>query len=247
MRFVAVKTEAQQARATTFRARDLLVRQRTQLSNALRGHLAEYGIVAAQGMVQLKRLQEALETLPDLPSAVREIGRMYLDQIAVCSEKIATLERALRLEAARGEVTARLQTMPGVGPITALAVEAFAPPMGSFRRGRDFAALAWPRPAPEVDGRQADPGKDLEDGTARHPQAADHGRHDRGARGAEDREDQGRVARPHAGAQAQAGRSHRVGQQDGPLDLGNAGEERGLSGSGGGSGLRAGAAGTLGM
>jgi transposase len=51
MRFVAVKTEAQQARATTFRARDLLVRQRTQLSNALRGHLAEYGVVAAQGMV----------------------------------------------------------------------------------------------------------------------------------------------------------------------------------------------------
>jgi transposase len=57
MRFVTVKTEAQQARATTFRARDLLVRQRTQLSNALRGHLAEYGIVAAQGMVQLKRLR----------------------------------------------------------------------------------------------------------------------------------------------------------------------------------------------
>jgi transposase len=140
MRFVAVKTQAQQARATTFRARDLLVRQRTQLSNALRGHLAEYGIVAAQGMVQLKRLQEALETSPDLPQAVREIGRMYLEQIAVCSEKIATLERALRLEAARGAVTARLQTMPGVGPITAMAVEAFAPPMGSFRRGRDFAA-----------------------------------------------------------------------------------------------------------
>ena len=48
MRFVAVKTEAQQARAMMFRARDLLVRQRTQLSNALRGHLAEYGVVAAQ-------------------------------------------------------------------------------------------------------------------------------------------------------------------------------------------------------
>jgi len=140
MRFVAVKTEAQQARATTFRARDLLVRQRTQLSNALRGHLAEYGLVAAQGMVQLKRLQEALEISPGLPPAVREIGRMYVEQIAVCSDKIATLERALRLEAARGEVTARLQTMPGVGPITAMAIEAFAPPMGSFRRGRDFAA-----------------------------------------------------------------------------------------------------------
>jgi transposase len=91
-------------------------------------------------MVQLKRMQEASETSPGLPQAVRAIAGMYLEQIAVCSEKIATLERALRLEAARGEITARLQTMPGVGPITAMAVETFAPPMGSFRRGRDFAA-----------------------------------------------------------------------------------------------------------
>lgn len=91
-------------------------------------------------MVQLKRLQEALESSPGLPPEVREIGRMYLEQIAACSERIAKLERALRLEAARGEVTARLQTMPGVGPMTAMAVEAFAPPMASFRRGRDFAA-----------------------------------------------------------------------------------------------------------
>ena len=141
MRFVAVKTEAQQARAMAFRARDLLVRQRTQLSNALRGHLAEYGVVAAPGMLHLKRLQEMVEASPSgLPPAVCEIGRMYLDQIALCSEKIAKLERALRLEAARGEVTTRLQSMPGVGPITAIAVEAFAPPMASFRRGRDFAA-----------------------------------------------------------------------------------------------------------
>lgn len=141
MRFVAVKTEAQQARAMMFRTRDLLVRQRTQLSNALRGHLAEYGVVAAQGMLHLRQLQDAMEAAPSrLPPLVCEIGGMYLDQIAVCSEKIARLERALRFEAARGEVTARLQTMPGVGPITAMAVEAFAPPMESFRRGRDFAA-----------------------------------------------------------------------------------------------------------
>ena len=141
MRFVAVKTEAQQARATTFRARDLLIRQRTQLSNALRGHLAEYGIVAPQGMVQLKRLEEALEaSSPGLPPAVREVGRMYLDQISLCSEKIVQLERTLRFDAARSKMTVRLQTMPGIGPITALAVEAFAPPMESFRRGRDFAA-----------------------------------------------------------------------------------------------------------
>ncbi len=138
MRYVAVKTEEQQARAMVFRTRDLLIRQRTQMINALRGHLAEYGIVAAQGIAYVKRLQEAIiDPETELPAMVRDIGQTYLDQIAVHSEKIADLEKALRTEAARGETTARLQTMPGIGPVGAMAIEAFAPPMESFRRGRD--------------------------------------------------------------------------------------------------------------
>ncbi len=60
MRFVAVKTEAQQARAMLFRTRDLLVRQRTQVINALRGHLAEHGVVAAQGPAHVKQLADAV-------------------------------------------------------------------------------------------------------------------------------------------------------------------------------------------
>ena len=98
MRFVAVKTEEQQARSMIFRTRDLLVRQRTQLVNALRGHLAEHGIVAAQGIAKVKVLATAMRD------------------------------------------TKRLQSMPGMGPITAAAIEAFAPPMETFKRGRDFAA-----------------------------------------------------------------------------------------------------------
>ena len=139
MRFVAVKTEGQQARALIFRTRDLLVRQRTQLINALRGHLDEYGVVVAQGVVHVKRLRDAIDA-PEvtLPLTVREIGRMYLDQIAMCSDKIGVLEKSIRTEAARGEMTARLQTMPGIGPVSAMAIEAFAPPMESCRRGRDF-------------------------------------------------------------------------------------------------------------
>jgi transposase len=141
MRFVAVKSEEQQARAMIFRARDLLVRQRTQLINALRGHLAEFGIVVAKGPVHLEKLNDAIDELETgLPPMVREIGRTYLDQIAVYTEEIADLEKKLRAEAAGGEVTKRLQTMPGIGPVTALAIEAFAPPMESFRRGRDFSA-----------------------------------------------------------------------------------------------------------
>jgi transposase len=116
MRFVALKTEEQQARAMIFRARDLLVRQRTQLINALRGHLAEFGVVAAQGVAHVRRLQEAIDDpQAELPPVVRDIGRAYLDQIARCSEKIAEMEKTLRTAAAQGEATARLQTMPGSG------------------------------------------------------------------------------------------------------------------------------------
>jgi transposase len=141
MRFVALKTEGQQARAMIFRARDLLVRQRTQLINALRGHLAEFGVVAPQGIAHVRRLQEAIDDpQAELPPVVRDIGRAYLDQITRCSGKIAEMETTLRAEAAQGEATARLQTMPGIGPIAAMAIEAFAPPMASFRRGRDFSA-----------------------------------------------------------------------------------------------------------
>lgn len=141
MRFVAVKTEGQQAGAMIFRTRDLLVRQRTQLINALRGHLAEYGIVAAQGVVHVEQLQEAVDDrVAALPPMVRDLGQIYLVQIALCSDKIASLEKSIRLAAARTKATARLQTMPGIGPVTAMAIAAFAPPMESFRRGRDFSA-----------------------------------------------------------------------------------------------------------
>ena len=141
MRFVVVKTEEQQSRALIFRARDLLVRQRTQLINALRGHLAEFGVVAAQGIVHVDRLREAIDAPEaDLPPLLCDVGRMYLDQITICSDRIAALETSLRIEAAKGEMTVRLQTMPGIGPICALAIEAFAPPMESFQRGRDFSA-----------------------------------------------------------------------------------------------------------
>jgi len=141
MRFVAVKSEDQQARSMIFRTRDLLVRQRTQLINALRGHLAEHGVVAPQGTAHVKRLADVIgDETAVLPATVREIGRLYLEQIDLLSGRIDALEKKLRAEAGQAEATRRLQTMPGVGPITAVAIESFAPPMETFRRGRDFAA-----------------------------------------------------------------------------------------------------------
>lgn len=141
MRFVAVKTKEQQARSMVFRTRDLLVRQRTQLINALRGHLAEHGVVAPQGPAHLKTLAIALDGAEtSVPQLVRDVARVYLEQIEQLSFRVADLEKTLRHEARCGEETRRLQTMPGIGPITAMAVEAFAPPMKTFKRGRDFAA-----------------------------------------------------------------------------------------------------------
>jgi transposase len=141
MRYVAVKTEEQQARAMLFRTRDLLVRQRTQLINALRGHLAEHGVVSPQGPANVKGLAEAIESeTTSPPLLVVELSRVFLNQIDGLSKTIAELEKTTVQEATRQATMRRLQTMPGVGPITAMAIEAFAPPLAVFRRGRDFAA-----------------------------------------------------------------------------------------------------------
>ena len=94
MRFVAVKSEEQQARSMIFRTRDLLVRQRTQLINALRGHLAEHGVVAPQGTAHVKRLADVIgDETAALPATVRQIGRLYLEQIDAFSGMIDELEK----------------------------------------------------------------------------------------------------------------------------------------------------------
>jgi transposase len=142
MRFVALKTEEQQARSMIFRTRDLLVRQRTQLVNALRGHLAEHGIVAAQGLAKVKVLAAALREAVEgsVHPLVRELGQRYLDHIARLDVEVAEFDKRLRQLTKDDETSIRLQSMPGIGPITAAAIEAFAPPMATFKRGRDFAA-----------------------------------------------------------------------------------------------------------
>ena len=130
MRFVALKTEEQQARSMIFRTRDLLVRQRTQLVNALRGHLAEHGIVAAQGLPHVKVLADVLRETAEgsVHPLVRELGQRYLDHIARLDVEVAGLDKRLRRLAKDDEASIRLQSMPGIGPITAAAIEAFAPP-----------------------------------------------------------------------------------------------------------------------
>ena len=105
MRFVAVKTEDQQARAMLFRTRQMFVGQRTQLINALRGHLAEHGLVAATGTAQLKRLADAIEdSNTALPEGVRDLGQMYLAQIEGLNARVAELDQKMRSAAKEADV-----------------------------------------------------------------------------------------------------------------------------------------------
>ncbi|MER9174457.1 IS110 family transposase [Mesorhizobium sp. M0955] len=141
MRFVEMKTEEQQSRSIMFRTREQLVNQRTELVNALRAHLYEFGHIAPQGIRYLSRLERFVEDEnANLPDLVREICRDLLDHIYQLTGRINALKKKIDALSREAEASRRLQTMPGVGPIAALAIETFAPPMETFKCGRDFAA-----------------------------------------------------------------------------------------------------------
>ena len=143
MRYVAVKSEQQQAAGLVFRTRDLLVRQRTQLINAIRGHLTEYGWVAPKGPSHVAMLADVLkedEMASSLPEAARTMFRLMLDLLGELDGKVADLDKEIARRAREDEVSRRLMTIPGIGPITATAIAALAPPAETFTKGRDFAA-----------------------------------------------------------------------------------------------------------
>ncbi|WP_353351920.1 IS110 family transposase, partial [Aquicoccus sp. SU-CL01552] len=144
MRFVDVKTLEQQGLGMIFRVRDLLVGQRTQTINALRGHLAEFGLVAGKGRDNVEKLRAALEPsregMEDLPPIVRHMAQLCFEQIDDLSRRITELDAQIAAASRRSRFAARLQKMPGIGPVTAMALAAFAPPMETFRQGRDFSA-----------------------------------------------------------------------------------------------------------
>jgi len=141
MRFVEPKTPEQQARAMVFRTRELFVRQRTQTINALRAHLAEHGLIAPKGLWNLSSIRQLIDQAEDtVDGLIVETARIYLEQIETFSTRVLSLEAVLKKEAARSDASSRMVTMPGLGPITAMAIEAFAPTLTVFRRSRDFAA-----------------------------------------------------------------------------------------------------------
>lgn len=141
MRFVQPKTVEAQGAAVIFRARDLLVRQRTQLINALRGHLVEFGFVVRKGANNVGQLINIVEDPSSvIPPDARMVLAVITDNLQMLQAKIAVLDREIAARAKANPTVRRLMTIPGVGPIAATALVALAPAASSFRRGRDFAA-----------------------------------------------------------------------------------------------------------
>ena len=130
-----------QARAVAFRTHQCFVRHRTELINALRGHLGEFGIIVLQGPANLTAVVGILaDETNGLPTGVREMGQLYLDQIRLLTEKIDGLMLKLREAIKANEDMRRLCTAPGVGSVTVGAILAFAPDLRAFKSGRNFAA-----------------------------------------------------------------------------------------------------------
>jgi transposase len=160
MRFVAVKSEEQQANAVVFRSRDLFVRQRTQMINALRGHLAEYGRIVAQGPSHVARLIEQVEDpKSDLPEAARVTIDLLIETLRALDDRIRKLDVEIAHRAKKDEEARRLMTIPGIGPITATALVALAPDAATFGKGRDFAAWVGLTPLQKSTGGKPRIGK----------------------------------------------------------------------------------------
>jgi transposase len=136
-----VRSEAKQAAAAVFRTRDLLIGQRTQVINALRGHLGEYGIVAPQGPSHVAGLITRVEDVASgIPEAARSPLLRLVGVLRGLDAEIAGLDRDIAARAKADDVARRLMTVPGIGPLIATALEALAPAPGTFASGRDFAA-----------------------------------------------------------------------------------------------------------
>jgi transposase len=142
MRFVPVKSVQQQSTLMLHGARDLLVGQRTALINALRSHLAELGIVVAQGARNARQLIDWLqdEASPEIPLAVRIALQPLAAMLVGIEAQIARLDKAILAAHRSDPISVRLAAIPGIGPIVASCLSASVPDAGLFRGGREFAA-----------------------------------------------------------------------------------------------------------
>ena len=142
MRFVQVKSAEQQGRLMQHRTRDLLMRQRTPVINALRAHMAELGIVAAQGREGIKELLTIIASEEDarLPVDAHASLVVLAAGLQAVQTMIASIEKRIIVQHRSNEASKRLETIPGIGVIGATAIAATVPDPKAFRSGRDLAA-----------------------------------------------------------------------------------------------------------
>lgn len=152
MRFVPVKTPEQQAALMLHRARQLLVESRTQIGNAIRSHIAEFGVIAVKGAAGLAALLAMVRDAADprLPALIRPILAPLVAQYDAAEEQIGALERQIIERHKSDADSQRLASIPQIGPITASAAVATAGNARRFKSGRQFAA--WLGLVPRQDG-----------------------------------------------------------------------------------------------
>jgi transposase len=139
-RFVPVKTAEQQGALMLVGVRDRLIRNRTQLSNAIRGHAAEFGLSAAKGMAHLAPLLERIQADESVPALAQELFAMQAKEYAQLQEQIDEVEAKLAAWHKADECSRRLAKIPSVGPIGAMLLRMKAPDPALFQSGRQFAA-----------------------------------------------------------------------------------------------------------
>ena len=158
MRFVPVKTEDQQAMLLAHRTRDFLVRQLTQDTNAIRAHLGEFGIVAPKGVHNVERLLAPAGEAA-LPEPARPPILLLAEQFRDTHKRIEAVTADIKAKAGEDPVARRLQTIPGIGPITSSAIAASVPDVSNFRAACDLSAWIGLTPKPHASGGKEKLGK----------------------------------------------------------------------------------------
>ena len=143
MRFAAVKTAAQRSALVLHRVRDLLVKQRTMLANAIRGNLGEFGVIGPLGINKLERLVDVVADESDerLPRGARTALRVLVAELEEVRARIKGVEAEILAWHRSNQASVRLATTPGVGPITASAIVATVADASAFKSARHFAAF----------------------------------------------------------------------------------------------------------
>jgi transposase len=159
MRFVPVKTAEQQAALTMLGVRDLLVKQRTMLINAIRGHAAEFGVTVAKGPKQVTELLRRLATEEGVPALAREMISVLAGQLHGLDIKLKTIEARLMTWHRQDQRSQCLATIPGIGPIGGVSFALKVPDPKAFRSGRHFAAWVGITPREDSTGGKQRLGK----------------------------------------------------------------------------------------